>query len=93
MIRSFKDKATRAIADGRSPKGFSGELLRAAQRKLFLIEHAVELKDLATPPGNRLEALKGKRAGQYSIRVNDQFRICFRWTDGNAEEVELADYH
>jgi proteic killer suppression protein len=90
MIRSFKNKATRAIAGGHAPNGFSGELLRAAQRKLFLIEHAVELKDLATPPGNRLEALKGKRTGQYSIRANDQFRICFRWADGNAEDVELS---
>ena len=75
MIRSFKDKATRAIAAGQAPKGYSGELLRSAQRKLFLIEHAVELKDLPTPPGNRLEALKGKRTGQYSIRVNDQLVV------------------
>lgn len=58
-----------------------------------MIDNAVELIDLATPPGNRLEALKGDRAGQHSIRINDQFRICFRWVDGQAEDVEIADYH
>jgi proteic killer suppression protein len=93
MIRSFKDKATEAITTGKAPKGFPSNLVRAAQRKLFMIEHAVELKDLTTPPGNRLEALKGNRVGQYSIRINDQFRICFRWVDGQAEDVEFVDYH
>lgn len=64
-----------------------------AQRKLFMLDNADELIDLRTPPGNRLEALKGDRAGQHSIRINDQFRICFRWVDGGAEDVEIADYH
>jgi toxin HigB-1 len=93
LIRSFKDKAAQAVASGHAPKGFPPDLVRAAQRKLFMIEHAVELKDLRTPPGNRLELLKGDRAGQHSIRINDQFRVCFRWVDGHAEDVEITDYH
>jgi len=64
-----------------------------AQRKLFMLDNADELADLRTPPGNRLEALKGGRAGQHSIRVNDQFRVCFRWVDGGAEDIEITDYH
>jgi proteic killer suppression protein len=64
-----------------------------AQRKLFMLDNADELADLSTPPGNRLEALKGGRAGQHSIRVNDQFRVCFRWVDGGVEDVEITDYH
>lgn len=93
MIRSYKDKRTEAVAKGKAPKGFPSDLVRPAQRKLFMIEHAVELKDLVSPPGNRLEALKGDRAGQHSVRINDQFRICFRWADGHAEDVEITDYH
>lgn len=93
MIRSYKDRKTAAVAKGKAPKGFPSDLVRSAQRKLFMIEHAVELKDLMSPPGNRLEALKGNRSGQHSIRINDQFRICFRWTDGGAEELEITDYH
>ncbi|OBQ81647.1 plasmid maintenance system killer protein [Mesorhizobium sp. WSM3873] len=67
--------------------------MRVAQRKLFMLDNAAELADLKVPPGNRLEALKGDRAGQYSIRINDQFRVCFRWTDGGADNVEITDYH
>ncbi len=93
MIRSFKDKRTANVAAGIAGKGFPASLLRAAERKLFMIEHAAALADLRSPPGNRLEALKGDRAGQYSIRINDQFRVCFRWIDGHAEDVEIADYH
>lgn len=93
MIRSFKNRTSEAVAGGKAPKGFPSDLLRSAQRKLFMITHGVELKDLASPPGNRLEALKGDRVGQHSIRINDQFRICFRWVDGNAEDVEITDYH
>ena len=93
MIRSFKGKRTAAVAAGETPKGFPPDLVRSAQRKLAMIDAAVELKDLASPPGNRLEALKGKRVGQHSIRINDQFRVCFRWTDGHAEDVEITDYH
>lgn len=93
MIRSYKDKTTEAVVDGKAPKGFPADLVRPAQRKLFMIEQAAELTDLASPPGNRLEALKGNRRGQHSIRINDQFRICFRWVDGHAEDVEITDYH
>jgi toxin HigB-1 len=93
MIRSFKGRASEAVASGKAPKGFPSNLVRSAQRKLYMIEHAIELKDLMSPPGNRLEALKGNRAGQHSIRINDQFRICFRWVDGHAEDVEITDYH
>ena len=92
LIRSFKDKTTESVSQGRSPKGFPADLVRVAQRKLFMLDNADELIDLRTPPGNRLEALKGDRAGQHSVR-NDQFRICFRWVDGAAEDVEITDYH
>jgi toxin HigB-1 len=93
MIRSFKDKTSEAVSNGKAPKGFPSDLVRSAQRKLFMIDNAAELSDLKTPPGNRLELLKGNRAGQHSIRINDQFRICFRWVDGQAEDVEITDYH
>jgi proteic killer suppression protein len=93
VIASFKGKFAEKVASGIAPKGFPSDLLRSAQRKLFMIAHAAELKDLKSPPGNRLEALKGSRAGQYSIRINDQWRICFRWEDGGCHEVEIADYH
>lgn len=93
MIRSYGNKETGIVASGKAPKGFPSNLVRSAQRKLFMIEQAVELGDLKSPPGNRLEALKGDRKGQYSIRINDQFRICFKWKDGNAEDVEIDDYH
>ncbi|WP_342635633.1 type II toxin-antitoxin system RelE/ParE family toxin [Jiella endophytica] len=74
-------------------KGFPVELIRPAQRKLRYLADAARLSDLAVPPGNRLEALKGDRSGQYSIRVNDQWPICFRWTDEGAEDIEIVDYH
>jgi len=93
MIKSFKGKVTEAVAAGKASKGFPSDLVRAAQRKLVMIQSAAELKDLISPPGNRLEALKGDRKGQHSIRINDQFRICFRWTDSHAEDVEITDYH
>jgi len=93
MIRSFKDKTTEAVSTGKAPKGFPADLVRVAQRKLFMLDNATELTDLKVPPGNRLEALKRDRAGQYSIRINDQFRVCFRWADGGAEDVEITDYH
>ena len=89
MIRSFKDKTSEAISNGKSPKGFPSDLVRSAQRKLFMIDNATELSDLKTPPGNRLEPLKGNRAGQHSTRINDPFR----WVDGQAEDVEITDYH
>ncbi|MGV8830419.1 MAG: type II toxin-antitoxin system RelE/ParE family toxin [Devosia sp.] len=93
MAKSFKDTALQAIANGKCPKGFPADLLPAARRKLFMIVSAAELKDLLVPPGNRLEALKGDRAGQHSIRVNDQWRVCFRWEGGRAVEIEITDYH
>ncbi|WP_173513101.1 type II toxin-antitoxin system RelE/ParE family toxin [Sinorhizobium psoraleae] len=93
MIRSFKDATTRTVASGRAPKGFPQEILRSAVRKLTMLESAAALEDLRSPPGNRLEALKGDRQGQHSIRINDQWRICFVWTDAGAEDVEIVDYH
>lgn len=93
MIRSYRDARTEAVASGHAPKGFPADLLRPAVRKLTIIENAVTLDDLRSPPGNRLEALKGDRKGQHSIRINDQCRICFIWTDAGAEQVEIVDYH
>ena len=93
MIVSYGDRTTEAIGSGRASKGFPAELLRSAQRKLFMIHQAVELRDLKLPPGNRLEALKGNRAGQHSIRINDQWRICFKWQSGGPSHVGIIDYH
>lgn len=93
MIRSYRDARTEAVAHGKAPKGFPADLLRPAVRKLAMIDSAAVLDDLRSPPGNRLEALKGDRQGRYSIRINDQWRICFVWEDGGAEEVEIVDYH
>jgi toxin HigB-1 len=93
MIRSFKDDLTKAAFEGRSSKGFPADLLRVARRKLQYLNAAVSLDDLRAPPGNRLEALKGDRVGQHSIRVNDQFRICFTWTKEGPMNVEFRDYH
>ena len=93
MIRSFKDQATEAAFEGEARKGFPADLLKITRRKLQMIAAATVLDDLKVPPGNRLERLKGDRAGQYSIRVNDQYRICFVWTDQGAEQVEFTDYH
>jgi proteic killer suppression protein len=92
MIRSFKDAATaRLFADEDVPRFRAIE--RQARRKLMLLHAAGDLNDLRSPPGNRLEKLKGNRAEQHSIRINDQWRICFRWRDGGAEDVEIVDYH
>lgn len=93
MIRSHRNSVTEAIASGKAPKGFPPNVLRSAQRKLLMIRDAQRLEDLLAPPGNRLEALKGDRKGQHSIRINDQWRICFIWSDGAAEQVEIVDYH
>jgi proteic killer suppression protein len=94
MIRSFRGKFARAIiAERRAPKGFAADLLGVARRKLLQLNAAVALDDLAIPPGNRLEALKGDLRGLHSIRVNDKWRIVFRWTDAGPEDVELIDYH
>lgn len=92
MIRSFRDPAAaRLFADGDVVR-FRG-IERQARRKLLMLDNAGDLSDLRHPPGNRLEALKGERRGQHSIRINDQWRICFTWRDGGAERVEIVDYH
>lgn len=93
MILNFKDKRTEAVWTGTIGKGFPPDLVRTAQRKLAMLNAAVGLDALRVPPSNRLEALKGDRAGQYSIRINDQFRLCFVWRDGQAGDVEITDYH
>lgn len=93
MIVSIKDKTTAAVIAGKTPKGFPADLLRSAQRKLFMIDRAHALQDLMSPPGNRLEALHGNRAGQHSIRINDQWRVCFSWKDDGPHNVEIVDYH
>jgi proteic killer suppression protein len=92
MIVSFKDGDTQRLAGGRRVARFAS-LEAVARRKLRQLEIAGRLDDLRVPPGNRLEALKGDRAGQHSIRINDQYRICFIWTAGGPEEVEIVDYH
>jgi proteic killer suppression protein len=92
MIRSFKCELTEALSKGRRVKQFAN-IAGVARRKLIQIEIAGKLDDLRVPPGNHLEALKGDRAGQYSIRINVQWRVCFHWTDAGAEDVEIVDYH
>ena len=92
MIRSFRDKDTEAIFQQRRVRKYQ-QIASVALRRLVQIDSAEELRDLASPPANRLELLKGNRAGQYSVRINDQYRICFRWKNGHAYEVEIADYH
>jgi Plasmid maintenance system killer protein len=93
MIKSFKNSLTEDAFNGVVRKGFPADLIKVARRKLRVLHSAHMLMDLRAPPGNRLEALKGNRAGQYSIRVNDQFRICFVWSSDGPEDVELTDYH
>lgn len=92
MIRSFKDRKTERFFSGEMVKDFSG-FKKAAERKLTMLDNASDLKDLLSPPGNRLEMLKGVRAGQHSIRINEQWRICFVWKADGSYEVEIADYH
>ena len=93
MIRSFRDAQTEALFQRRPIKRLARSLQRAALRKLVLLDAATSLEDLRIPPSNRLEKLVGDRTGQYSIRINDQWRICFEWSDGDAYEVEIVDYH
>jgi proteic killer suppression protein len=92
MIRSFRCPDTAALASGARVRRFLN-IESAARRKLRQLEIAGRLDDLKVPPGNRLEALKGRRTGQFSIRINDQWRVCFRWTAGGVEDVEIVDYH
>lgn len=93
MIRSFADRATLAIFRGSYVKSVDPALQRKARQKLLMIDAAIRITDLLVPPGNRLERLSGDRNDQHSIRVNDQWRICFVWRDDNAYDVELIDYH
>ncbi len=93
VIRSFRDKHTEAIWRRIYVRKLGPQLTKTAYNKLALINAAATINDLRVPPGNRLEKLVGNRAGQYSIRVNDQWRICFAWVGADAEDVELADYH
>ena len=92
MIRSFKDAGTARLFDDEDVPRFRA-IERPARRKLQLIDSAASLTDLRSPPGNRLEALKGARKGQHAIRINDQWRICFVWRDNGAYDVEIVDYH
>jgi len=93
VIQSFANKPTEALWLGRRPPELPPSILKVALRKLTQLEASSTLDELRLPPGNRLEALKGDRAGQHSIRVNDQYRVCFRWTGQNAHDVEITDYH
>jgi toxin HigB-1 len=94
MIVSYLSKETEKIFDGEVSRDYPSDIQRTALRKLLLIDAATSINDLRTPPGNRLEKLSGDRSGQYSIRINDQWRICFMWTDeNNAIDVEIVDYH
>ena len=91
-IRSFRCTDTEALYEGKSPRRFRN-IENVAQRKLQMMDDAMELRDLNSPPGNRLEALSGNRAGQHSIRINGQWRVCFVWTIAGPKDVEIVDYH
>ena len=93
MIASFKDRNTERLFDRQPVRRFPAELRSVMLRKLLLLDAAVALDELRVPPGNQLETLKGDRAGQHSIRVNQQWRVCFRWRDGAAQAVEIVDFH
>ncbi|OGT81778.1 MAG: plasmid maintenance system killer protein [Gammaproteobacteria bacterium RIFCSPLOWO2_02_FULL_61_13] len=93
MIRKFKDKNTEAVFKGEFVKGVDGKIQQRAREKLKYLDSAGNLRDLMIPPSNQLEPLKGDRKGQYSIRINKQWRVCFNWKDGDAFDAEIADYH
>ena len=93
MIRDFADREAEKIWQGTPSRRLPGDIQHVARRKLRMLNSATALDDLRVPPANRLEALKGSRKGQHSIRINDQWRICFRWKDGDAHAVEIVDYH
>ena len=93
VIKSFHDKETERLFSRRFSRQFPPELHRIAWRKLAILDAAERLEDLRVPPGNRLEKLSGARKGEYSIRINDQWRVCFRWGEGDAQDVEVTDYH
>jgi toxin HigB-1 len=93
VIKSFHDSDTRRVFERERVRRWSEQLQRSALRKLLILDAAADLRDLAVPPGNRLERLSGERSGQHSIRINDQWRLCFVWKDGDAYEAEIVDYH
>jgi len=93
MIESFASNEAEKVFQGKTSNKLSKDIQRTARRKLLYLDDAEDLQDLLAPPGNRLEKLKGDRAGQYSIRINDQWRICFKWSGKKAKEVEIVDYH
>ena len=93
MIKSFRDKETEKIFSRNFSKKFPSDIQHQARRKLIMLDAAPELNALRIPPGNRLEALKGDRKGQHSIRINDQWRVCFKWKAEDAYDVEITDYH
>ena len=93
MILNFRSKQTEQIWRGGYVKGFPSDIQEVARRKLRMLNNATRLEDLRIPPANRLEALKGERKGQHSIRINDQWRLCFSWTDAGVSNVEIVDYH
>jgi proteic killer suppression protein len=93
VIKEYHDRLTALLLYGRVPKGMPPDVVKAAKRKLLQLDNAKTLADLRIPPGNQLEALIGDRAGQFSIRVNDRWRICFKWKEGDAYRVEFCDYH
>jgi proteic killer suppression protein len=93
MIRGFRDRETERVFRRERTRALAPDVQRMAQRKLTVLDAAESLEDLRVPPGNRLEKLSGDRAGQHGIRINDQWRICFRWRDGDAAEVEIVEYH
>ena len=93
MIRSFRNNRAEAVFNGQCPKGFPVQIFPIARRKLEALDAAERLDDLRIPPANPPEALKGNRKGRYSIRINDQWRICFRWTRDGPADVEIVDYH
>lgn len=93
MLRSFRTRDTERLFLRMPVRRFSQQIQRVALRKLVMLHAAESLQDLRAPPGNRLERLSGDREGQYSIRINDQWRVCFRWAEGDAYDVEITDYH
>jgi proteic killer suppression protein len=93
VIKSYKNKRARLLAENRTPKGFPEDLITCSRAMLTALNAAAELEDLRFPPGNQLEKLRGDRAGQHSVRINRQWRICFVWTEGGPENVEIVDYH
>ena len=93
MIKSFRDRDAERLFDRRPTRRLGPDVQKVALRKLRMLDAAARLDDLRVPPGNRLERLRGDRSGQHSIRINDQWRICFRWRGGDAHDVEIVDYH